>query len=67
MGVTVNWQIAAPIIGSIVASALFYYLSHRERIEVKHANMSVQLLIRENVIIGIQIKYSKGLIMKYMQ
>ena len=52
------WQIVAPIIGAVAGSALFYYLSHREKVEIKYANMSVQLLGENETTTGIHIEYS---------
>jgi len=60
------WQIAVPIIGAVAGSALFYYLSHREKVEIKYANMIVQLLETNETTTDIKIEctfsllYAKG-------
>ena len=54
----------APILGAAAGSFLVYHLSHREKLELKHANMSAQLKTGE--VTGIELKcwfsllYTKG-------
>jgi len=60
------WQIVVPIIGAVAGSALFYYLSHREKVEIKYPNMVVQLLETNGTTTVIKMEctfallYSKG-------
>lgn len=59
---TLFWQIAIPVTATIFISALLYYLSHREKVEIKHANMSAQLLGENETTTGIRIQYSFSLL-----
>jgi len=54
------WQVAVSIVGAIAVSALFYYLSHREKVEIKYPNLLVQL--KTNEATGIKFEYSFSLI-----
>lgn len=65
-------QILAPIIVALAVGALFYYLSHREKVELKYANMIARLLETDGTINGITVEcsfsllYSKGTRERYI-
>ena len=58
------WQIAGPIIGTLVVGALLHYLSHREKVEIKYATMLAILKADKDVGIKIEcsftLLYTKG-------
>lgn len=58
------WQIVVPIIGAVAGSALFYYLSHREKVEINYATMLAILKTDEGAGIKIEcsftLLYTKG-------
>jgi len=58
------WQIVGPIIGAIGSGFLIHYLTHREKVEVKHANMLAKLKMDKDTHIHIEYSfalfYTKG-------